>query len=237
MSAQLQLLLQQGIYMHIIKSKHYHGFAIVEVLLATVVLAIGFIELTRAFSSISSVAVRAVAMTRASNLNHAIMERVMSQDFDAKGNEAGGYALDFDGSNDYIDIGSVGVGIQTISFWIEADDITSRTDHVLDLNGTDFIKIVNGEVTVNNIDNPTYYINGASGNRTIGAIDSWYHVAITTSTGINVTDMDVGRVEGESPEYFDGKIDEINKTVIDYKKINDIVSTETLIEVEVDLGW
>ena len=209
MSAQLQLLLQQGIYMHIIKSKHYHGFAIVEVLLATVVLAIGFIELTRAFSSISSVAVRAVAMTRASNLNHAIMERVMSQDFDAKGNEAGGYALDFDGSNDYIDIGTVGVGIQTISFWIEADDITSRTDHVLDLNGTDFIKIVNGEVTVNNIDSPTYYINGTSGNRTIGAIDSWYHVAITTSTGINVTDMDIGRVEGESPEYFDGKIDEV----------------------------
>ena len=195
--------------MRIIKSKYYSGFAIVEVLLATVVLAIGFIELTRAFSGISRVAVRAVAMTRASNLNHAIMERVMSQDFDAKGNEAGGYALDFDGSNDYIDIGSIGAGIQTISFWIEADNIASRTDHVLDLNGTDFIKIVNGEVTVNNIDSPTYYINGTSGNRTIGAIDSWYHVAITTSTGINVTDMDIGRVEGESPEYFDGKIDEV----------------------------
>ena len=209
MSAPLQLLRQQDIYMRIIKSKYYSGFAIVEILLATVVLAIGFIELTRAFSGISRVAVRAVAMTRASNLNHAIMERVMSQDFDAKGNEAGGYALDFDGSNDYIDIGSVGAGIQTISFWIEADNISSRTDHVLDLNGTDFIKIVNGEVTVNNIDSPTYYINGASGNRTIGAIDSWYHVAITTSTGINVTDMDVGRVEGESPEYFDGKIDEV----------------------------
>ena len=195
--------------MRIIKSKYYSGFAIVEILLATVVLAIGFIELTRAFGGISRVAVRAVAMTRASNLNHAIMERVMSQDFDAKGNEAGGYALDFDGSNDYIDIGSVGAGIQTISFWIEADNIASRTDHVLDLNGTDFIKIVNGEVTVNNIDSPTYYINGTSGNRTIGAIDSWYHVAITTSTGINVTDMDIGRVEGESPEYFDGKIDEV----------------------------
>ena len=209
MSAPLQLLRHQGIYMRIIKSKYYSGFAIVEILLATVVLAIGFIELTRAFGGISRVAVRAVAMTRASNLNHAIMERVMSQDFDAKGNEAGGYALDFDGSNDYIDIGSVGAGIQTISFWIEADNIASRTDHVLDLNGTDFIKIVNGEVTVNNIDSPTYYINGASGNRTIGAIDSWYHVAITTSTGINVTDMDIGRVEGESPEYFDGKIDEV----------------------------
>ena len=36
---------------------------------------------------------------------------------------------------------------------------------------------------------------------------------------------------------FSGKIDEINKIVIDYKKINDIVSTESLIEVEVDMGW
>jgi hypothetical protein len=34
-----------------------------------------------------------------------------------------------------------------------------------------------------------------------------------------------------------GTIDEINKMVIDFKKIKDIVTTETLIEVEVDLGW
>ena len=32
-------------------------------------------------------------------------------------------------------------------------------------------------------------------------------------------------------------ITEINKTVIDLKKIKEIFSTETLIEVEVDLGW
>ena len=30
---------------------------------------------------------------------------------------------------------------------------------------------------------------------------------------------------------------DINKTVIDLKNIKEIVSTETLIEVEVDLGW
>ena len=36
---------------------------------------------------------------------------------------------------------------------------------------------------------------------------------------------------------LDGKINEINKIVNDLKKINNIVSTETLIEVEVDLGW
>ena len=34
-----------------------------------------------------------------------------------------------------------------------------------------------------------------------------------------------------------GTIDEINNTVIDFKKIKEIVSTETLIEVEVDMGW
>ncbi|QMU55240.1 MAG: hypothetical protein GKS07_10310 [Nitrosopumilus sp.] len=34
-----------------------------------------------------------------------------------------------------------------------------------------------------------------------------------------------------------GNIDEINGMVIDFKKIKDIVETETLIEVEVDMGW
>ena len=34
-----------------------------------------------------------------------------------------------------------------------------------------------------------------------------------------------------------GNIDEINNIVIDFKKIKDIVTTETLIEVEVNLGW
>ena len=34
-----------------------------------------------------------------------------------------------------------------------------------------------------------------------------------------------------------GNIDEINSMVIDFKKIKDIVTTETLIEVEVNMGW
>ena len=199
----------QDIFMRIIKPHNQTGFAIVEVLIATVVLAIGFIELTRAFSNISSVAVRAVAMTRASNLTHATMERVMSQNFDAKGNDAGDYALVFDGTDDYIDVGNVTTGIKTISFWVEADAISTHTDYVLDLNGTDYIKIVNGEVTVNNIDSPTYYINAVAGERTIATIDAWYHVAITTETGVVADDVDIGRVEGVSSEFFFGKIDEV----------------------------
>ena len=34
-----------------------------------------------------------------------------------------------------------------------------------------------------------------------------------------------------------GSIDDINATVMGFKKIGDIVSTETLMEMEVDLGW
>ena len=34
-----------------------------------------------------------------------------------------------------------------------------------------------------------------------------------------------------------GSIDEINNIVIDFKKIKEIVTTETLMEVEVNLGW
>lgn len=34
-----------------------------------------------------------------------------------------------------------------------------------------------------------------------------------------------------------GTIDEINNIVIDFKKIKEIVTTETLIEVEVNMGW
>ena len=34
-----------------------------------------------------------------------------------------------------------------------------------------------------------------------------------------------------------GTMGEINNVVIDFKKIREIVTTETLIEVEVNLGW
>ena len=34
-----------------------------------------------------------------------------------------------------------------------------------------------------------------------------------------------------------GSVNDINVTVMDFKKISDIVATETLMEMEVDLGW
>ena len=36
---------------------------------------------------------------------------------------------------------------------------------------------------------------------------------------------------------INGTINDINTAVMDFKKINNIVATETLMEMEVDLGW
>ncbi|SVE51887.1 uncharacterized protein METZ01_LOCUS504741, partial [marine metagenome] len=155
-------------------------------------------------------AVRAVAMTRASNLTHATMERVMSQNFDAKGNEAGGSALDFNGVDDWVDVGAVHDDIQTISFWIQADAVDG-TRNVIDLNGADYISIVGGEVTAVGITSPTYYINAVAGEQTI-TTGTWYHVAVTTANPIDADDVDIGRVvtaSGSDDDYFDGKIDEV----------------------------
>lgn len=37
--------------------------------------------------------------------------------------------------------------------------------------------------------------------------------------------------------YMQGTIDEINSSVIEFKRLKDVVTTETLMEVEVNLGW
>ena len=36
---------------------------------------------------------------------------------------------------------------------------------------------------------------------------------------------------------MNGSINDINTTIMDFKKISNIVATETLMEMEVDLGW
>ncbi len=36
---------------------------------------------------------------------------------------------------------------------------------------------------------------------------------------------------------LEGTIDDINYSVFEFKKIKEVVSTETLIEVEVNMGW
>ncbi len=53
----------------------------------------------------------------------------------------------------------------------------------------------------------------------------------------NIKDVMVVTGRADISAVMSGSIEEINQVVIDLKKIKEIVTTETLMEVEVDLGW
>jgi|TARA_B100000678_G_scaffold284756_1_gene286820 hypothetical protein len=68
-----------------------------------------------------------------------------------------------------------------------------------------------------------------------GTVDKVTHLLLKKRNTIK----DVMPVTGRADicVLLQGSLDDMNTTVIEFKKIKDIVSTETLVEVEVDLGW
>jgi len=114
----------------------------------------------------------------------------------------------FDGVDDYVDVGNATQSVKSISFWLNADDITAHTDYVIDFNGTDYITIVNGTVTVNGFGgaSTTIYINNVAASA-IAAINQWNHIVITSDTAFVTSDLDIGRLEGSG--YLNGQLAEI----------------------------
>ena len=184
------------------------GYAIAEVLLAMVIISISFLQLSRSLNSVMGAAKDNIFVTRAINIANSTMEEVMAQSFDAKGSEAGDYALIFDGDGDYVTHGNVFNGIQTISFWLQVDVIgEGRTDYVIDLDGTKNIRVAAGTIN-SDITSPTYYVNAKPGVTAIAAVDTWYHVAVTTGTPLNVSALQIGKL-GSNDAAFSGRIDEV----------------------------
>lgn len=114
-------------------------------------------------------------------------------------------AYSFDGINDYIDFGNIAQTLNTISFWVKADDATS--ENILDFDGGTHTITIDGsdDVTANGFTSPTYFVDGVSGVRAI-TNNEWHHVAVTTATGFTVSDFDVGRI---SASYFTGSISDV----------------------------
>lgn len=113
-----------------------------------------------------------------------------------------GSCLQFDGSNDYVDIGAAATEVRSLSFWIKSTD---ASDQILDLNGSAYVTLSSGSVTATGFTSPTIYVNGVVSSTV--AANRWSNVVITTATGINASDMDLGRIEGVG--YFQGFIDEV----------------------------
>jgi len=117
-----------------------------------------------------------------------------------------GQAISFDGSDDYIDVGNAGSGIKSIAFWIKADNVTADAK-LIDIDGTDQIE-TDGSSVITATSFPgtiVIYQDGVAGDTTLGS--GWHHIVITDTTGVNASDFDIGRIEGEG--LFAGKIDDV----------------------------
>jgi hypothetical protein len=114
-----------------------------------------------------------------------------------------GQALSFNGTSDFVNNGNVGTGIKTISFWVKANDLTSKK--VIDFDGTDQIEIDGSSniLATSFPDTTIVYVDGvASSILTSG----WHFVTITDTTGVNGSAVTLGKV---SSSYFDGALDEV----------------------------
>ena len=133
-------------------------------------------------------------------------------------------ALDFDGTNDYVDIGTGPTSVNAISFWINP---TTTTEYMVNLTGTsDYIWVNAGTITATGLTSPTTYVNGQVSS-TLSA-GSWQHVVVTTATAENASNLDIGRTADAN--YMQGKLDDIRlyNYVPTNKQILDIYNGDAL---------
>ncbi|OGG01584.1 hypothetical protein A2Z33_04545 [Candidatus Gottesmanbacteria bacterium RBG_16_52_11] len=111
-----------------------------------------------------------------------------------------GSSVRFDGTDDFIDVGSGPSTVKTVSFWVNPQ---TSTEYPVDLNGSAYVWINAGAVTAQGFTSPTIYVNGlVNGSVSTGV---WNYVVVTTAMGLNASDFDIGRIEGVG--YHEGMID------------------------------
>lgn len=115
-----------------------------------------------------------------------------------------GQGLGFDGVDDYVDVGNTGKTINSVAFWMKADDNTNRG--IMKLNGSANITInASSQIVATGFTSPTIYVDGVVG--TLIPDTGWHHVLITTGTGISVSTLEIGRSSGSN--FFLGTLDDI----------------------------
>jgi hypothetical protein len=115
-----------------------------------------------------------------------------------------GQALDFDGEAAYVAVGNAGGGIQTISFWMNARDTTTRD--IIDLDGTDQIQLNGGsQIVATDFPAATIYVDGEAGSTVTP--NTWHHILVTDTVGVNATALEIGRVTTSNE--FDGILDDV----------------------------
>lgn len=105
-------------------------------------------------------------------------------------------------STDYFSTTTDINNLQTISFWVYPDTVT--TNYLLSFSDSIYISISSGTLAANGFTG-TFYVNGAPSTTLSASV--WQFVTVTTPA-LNAADTYVGRV-GTSANYMDGKLDEL----------------------------
>jgi len=110
---------------------------------------------------------------------------------------AGFKGLEFDGVDDYIDIGDLGVTVNTMYIVL---DLNTTSESLVDLDGGTHTLLVNsGTISANGFASPTIYVDGVETSTiTIGK----HVIAINTATGIDVDNFDIGRISASYGSYI-----------------------------------
>ncbi len=112
-----------------------------------------------------------------------------------------GKCLWFDGSNDYVSIGTTVPSIKSVSFWVRPN---TTTEYFIDINGTANIQSSGGIVSGTGFTSPTIYVDGRE-STTITA-NTWHQITVTTSTALTGSGMTIGKI---STNFLQGFMDEV----------------------------
>jgi hypothetical protein len=114
----------------------------------------------------------------------------------------------YDGTDDYSTGGDIGLSVKTIAFRIKPiDGVTSGTSYLIDLNGTDYIKLsaqgLTGVIQTVGFSGATItkYVDGS-----VGAVisdDKFYSVVVVSDTGFSASDFEIGRLSGTGNSEFE----------------------------------
>ena len=124
-----------------------------------------------------------------------------------------GQALFFDGAASST-VGNVASGIKSISFWIKADDTTSRG--IMAFNNSARIELDgSGNIATAGFTNAKIYINSVENSALPNT--GWHNIVVTDSTGINASNVKFATTSNP----FIGKLDEV-------RFYNEVLSAEEI---------
>jgi len=109
--------------------------------------------------------------------------------------------LQFDGTADYVSIGSTAPSIKSVSFWVKPN---TTTEYFFDINGTANIQSSGGTISATGFTAPIIYVDGQRSS-TITA-NAWHYITVTTTTALSGIAMNIGKI---STNLLQGFMDEV----------------------------